>query len=756
MAETEEKKRPLMQRLSEDASSVIAELIYEKVNSLLGAGDQLFTMEFPARPLNQNTYKYDADNTYSSLTKPVTVEEAEFNLTDALYDTAPIVQSGNGEKLSVVYSNLLNNYVPKMDFLKDFVMDKNHLREWLLTEVSDVVFDENHKVVSTDTKISRMELCKKLYGMYLEERNKWYKEKNERFNQSKNSEDLLEEYAKWVSSEGLVRDEELNNFFNDAVVRGNYHEVMTILGFLNVESPAETLEKTKQNMRACERRAINGSGSVYPVQLQPNDWFKALEPNLHPKDLTMSSEALIAEFRAKKKELKSLEQKLVELEQDEISPDEMEARREKVVVSKRALSQAEQKAMAQYGSGALEAFRMAIKIFRAAADPAEQFKAAAGQIEQFKNGTIQQLEGMNSQLYTLLEDCSSQAIGAMTESFNKVCELTTAVEDAVSAQMEYAATQTQNATSLKRNILAQIENIKADINYLSPLVSGTLAEQATPSGDTPSSEAEEAQTLLLPENSGDASDSGFMDVILTSEAIQKKSEESSSSSASQSSWKVGGWFFSASHNESSASSSHHVASSEDSSKIEIGFRVMKVSIERGQWFAPNIFKMTQNFYHLSESRCAPGINKDDIRNVISKTDADAQLKKMLSYTVDNKQCNYMLPSYPTAFVIAKDITIRVKISQEEMSENKSYVESQNSTSGGFFGFSASSAGNSKNCSESSYVGVRNNFIYIRIPGPQILGWFQQLVPLDVSEKYMPMEGNPYETVLKKLNSSKEE
>lgn len=84
MAETEEKKRPLMQRLSEDASSVIAELIYEKVNSLLGAGDQLFTMEFPARPLNQNTYKYDADNTYSSLTKPVTVEEAEFNLTDAL------------------------------------------------------------------------------------------------------------------------------------------------------------------------------------------------------------------------------------------------------------------------------------------------------------------------------------------------------------------------------------------------------------------------------------------------------------------------------------------------------------------------------------------------------------------------------------------------------------------------------------------------------------------------------------------------
>lgn len=47
----EEKKRPLMQRLAEDASGAVADLIYEKVNHLLGAGDQLFTMEFPARPL---------------------------------------------------------------------------------------------------------------------------------------------------------------------------------------------------------------------------------------------------------------------------------------------------------------------------------------------------------------------------------------------------------------------------------------------------------------------------------------------------------------------------------------------------------------------------------------------------------------------------------------------------------------------------------------------------------------------------------
>lgn len=157
--------------------------------------------------------------------------------------------------------------------------------------------------------------------------------------------------------------------------------------------------------------------------------------------------------------------------------------------------------------------------------------------------------------------------------------------------------------------------------------------------------------------------------------------------------------------------------------------------------------MTQNFYRLSESRCAPGMNKDDIRNAITKTDADAQLKKLLTYSADNKQCSFLLPSYPTAFVIAKDIIIRVKEEHDEIQENKDYIESQSSTACGFFGFSATSASNSKNCSESSYVGERNDYIYIRIYGPQILGWFKQFVPLDVSGKYEPMKESPFENVL---------
>ncbi len=747
----EQDKRPLMQRLFEDASEAVADLIYEKVNALLGAGDQLFTMEFPARPLNQSTYRYNADSAYSGLTKPTAVQEAEFTLSDALYDTAPIVQAGNGDKLSVVYNNLLNNYVPKLDFLKDFVTDKNHLRQWLLTEVDDVELDKNHHPVPSATKISRMELCKKLYGLFLEERNNWYQEKNRQFNESRGDSVKLEEYAQWLTSEALVRDEELNNLFNDAVVRGNYHEVMTILGFLNVESPSEMLEKTKQNMRACQKRSLDGSGSVYPVQFEPSDWFKGLTPNLHPKDLTMSVDALLAEFKTKQKALKALERKLSELEETQISEEELNRLKDNAAKAKAELTQAEKAAVESFGKGALEAFHMAINIYRAMTDPVTQFAGAVDQIEQAREGKITELTGINKQMYDLLDGCSQQALEAMRENFGAVCDLSDAAENAVSAQAEYAASMTQNQTELRNDILAQIQDIQADLDYLKPLVSGTLNASAMPGEEVPADAEAEGKSPLLPEGGGDASDSNFMDVIITSESLKKRSNESSSSTADQSSWKVGGWFFGASHSSSSSSASHQSLSESDASRIEIGFRVMKVSIDRGQWFDSSIFKMTNSFYHLSESRCAPGINKDDIRAALAKTNADEALKALLTYTQENQKCSYLLPSFPTSFVIAKDITIRVKVDQSEEEENKSYAETQGSTSGGVFGFSASSASSSKNCSESAYVGSRNQYIYIRIPGPQILGWFQQMVPADQSEKYAPMGENPYENVLKMLN-----
>ena len=124
-------EKSILEALMEGSSGDVMNLIYQNVNQLLGAGSQFFAMEFPARPLNARDYEYN------TLTKPYTVQEKEFLLSDQLYDLSPVVQSTNGERLSTVFDTVLNNYVPRLEALKSFVSDQKSLREWLLTPVKD-------------------------------------------------------------------------------------------------------------------------------------------------------------------------------------------------------------------------------------------------------------------------------------------------------------------------------------------------------------------------------------------------------------------------------------------------------------------------------------------------------------------------------------------------------------------------------------------------------------------------------------------
>ena len=67
-------KKSTLESLMESSSDDVMSLIYQNVNQLLGAGSQLFAMEFPARPLNAKDYEYNTDDCYSTLTKPYTAQ----------------------------------------------------------------------------------------------------------------------------------------------------------------------------------------------------------------------------------------------------------------------------------------------------------------------------------------------------------------------------------------------------------------------------------------------------------------------------------------------------------------------------------------------------------------------------------------------------------------------------------------------------------------------------------------------------------
>ena len=730
-------EKSILESLVENSSDDVMNLIYNHVNKLLGAGSQLFAMEFPARPLNARDYEYNTDDCYSTLTKPYTVQEREFLLSDQLYDLSPVVQGTNGERLSTVFNTVINNYVPRLEAIKSFVNDQKNLREWLLAPVTDEVRGERKTM-------SRMAMARELYDEFLERRNEWYSTKNRVYEEYRARDDL-DGYANWLSSEGLVQEEQISNFYNDAVVRGHYHEVLTLLGFLNVSSPSEALENTKQKMRSSLRRSLDGSTDVYPVQFQPSDWFKSLRPNLSPKDLTMAAESLAADYRAKQRRLRGLKAQLAEQTAIEIPAEEQERLKTEVENRRQQLSQSQQALLSQYGSGALSAVKAVIGIYKNERNPYAKAQEVIDKARSAKDK--QKLDLTESRVCDLLEDIADDVVKSIIQS----CQAQDAVLQDINrlneARMACSEAKVRDMTLQKQRIEEQIQTVQADLDFLTPLVTGTIAAASTEG-------AADADAALLTA-SDEAQDENFMDVIIKSDESGSFSSNSTSSSSSQSSWSLGGWFWSGGGSRSTQNAAETQKKMELNKKLEIGFRVKKVSIDRGGWFNPTIFKLSDNYYRLADIRVSKGLTKTDVHKASSAgMNSAAQLNELVTYEAEvngeHKKLSYVLPSFPTGFVIAKDITIRIQCDKTSAESSRKYMEQSDARGGGIFGFRANSGSSSKSQSESAYFGSTSNFFYIRIPGPQILGWFLELTPADNASPYQKLDPSLYSDALDAL------
>jgi len=799
-----------------DRETGIMQLIYNKINDMIGAGNQLFNMQFPAQPLNYRMYQYDTSDRNSVLTRPYTVAEQEFRLSDQLFDVSPITSGSNGEKLSVVYDTLINNFIPKIDYLVPFIKDRAGLGTFLL--------EDSGAKDAQGQPLSRIELCKKLYLNYLEEKNKWNEEKNKKFDELKTQENGLDEYAKWQSSYAMVRQEELNNLYNDVVVRGLLHEVLTILGYLNASSIAEQLEISKQKMRHSSRISLDESMTVYPVQFQPNNWFKALSPNLNPEDLTMAKESIRDQFIAKQRELGRAKTELQQMELLSANPDEIARLEASVEASKRDVNQAETALLNQYGEGVVGIAKIYFNVMNKKGEVKEVIPAKAKKL-----GATD-----DSQTYIKALD---QAVKGIAATYGKQQALTAAISNLTDLKAKKAELASRDWKFNKVNLEQRVKELQTEVAYYSDLLAGVFKEAAKatrieldrksyidttlvyeigiaptvtggsfklkigsaqtgaikvsltggdidyaalktametqitgatisevsgslgywtlsiPSMDTeknivaiedalePIINVKEPAILSTPPTEEEAEISGmFQDILLKISDSKAESEQSLTTQANSSSWGVSGWFASASGQSSSSSAKATQRSSFFNQEIEIGFRVAKVSFDRGGWFNPQLFKMSHAFSRLADLRVAPGITVDDV-----KSKSQTELKVLTEYDElnsngqsDGKKNKYILPAFPVAMAIAKDITIKVKMTESNSEAAKSLIENSSSASGGFLCFSASSASSSKNSSESTFHGSHGEYYYIRIPGPQVIGYFLQFVPQDNSVPYIPL------------------
>lgn len=95
--------------------------------------------------------------------------------------------------------------------------------------------------------------------------------------------------------------------------------------------------------------------------------------------------------------------------------------------------------------------------------------------------------------------------------------------------------------------------------------------------------------------------------------------------------------------------------------------------------------MSHAFSRLADIRVSPGLSIDEIRKVKSQL----ELNNLTEYaTKDGKQYKYILPDFPIAMAIAKDITIKVKTNRIDSESAKTVVENSSYSAGGFLYFSA--------------------------------------------------------------------
>ncbi|WP_304432429.1 hypothetical protein [Acutalibacter muris] len=98
----------------------------------------------------------------------------------------------------------------------------------------------------------------------------------------------------------------------------------------------------------------------------------------------------------------------------------------------------------------------------------------------------------------------------------------------------------------------------------------------------------------------------------------------------------------------------------------------------------------------------------------------------------NEMNSCVFPCYPTAFVIARDVTLRFTSATSVSDSFAQSVEEHSSKGGGFFIFGGSSSSSSSSSHSNSTATSTSNSVTVRFTTPQILGYYLEATAADKS------------------------
>jgi hypothetical protein len=216
-------------------------------------------------------------------------------------------------------------------------------------------------------------------------------------------------------------------------------------------------------------------------------------------------------------------------------------------------------------------------------------------------------------------------------------------------------------------------------------------------------------------------DERWTEITMTLSQASIRAESKMNTWFSRSNWGVNFFFFSAggSYEHSGATFANDFL--EENSQVQIGCLATKVLIQR-PWMRPDIFNYSSNMFRVTSQGYGPGTEMTPAH----VTGADG------ANWIGRLRTEFELPCYPVAAILVKDVTIRMQIKKDRMSDMRKHAKMAGSSGGGFMCFSVSHTYQSESQSQSSSSYNMAGQFVARAAAPQIIGYVLQFMPPDNS------------------------
>lgn len=691
-----------------DTKSMIEE-IYESITEVIGGSnpDQIFCMSFPGVSLDKESYEYDTNKT-----KPPTVRANESKLTNKLFDPCQVTGGDNGRQLATQYLSALDALTPKLN--PNINKAKNILRELLESSYS-YTLDNGTKFDGT-----LQQVFYRLYEEWILEKKKWnlvQYEKQEELNtkysggSEEDATNIRNEYLEWYEDVAESYLSAIEAKFGKVLGIFSVNDMKIIEGILDSGTGAE-LEEAKEQVRNVRKPNPDG-GYVYPVTLEPANWFEYLSTDFDYVDLLKSPDAYLQQYTLLVQKRDSITDKISAFSAKDQSGNLEEAIKN-LKDAKDNFYKADDTLGKTYSESAIKAAQMLCGLIKKspAANPSAPTDPSTKTEDRVKNDATQ-----NSIHALVNKDNSSTDKDIPWDDIKNIWDKTDdaqskyvqASENLSDAAMQEIKAETMSFNSILQPLVEELKNVNKEIDDLKTKMDTVM---------TVDNSGSDFSKKLFP----DKISKGFMQMTVSTEASSITKSSSLYSSASNSSMNANFFFGGYSQSSSSSSSVFNDFASSTDMKIQIGCLLTKVNIVRN-WFNPGVFLLSRDMFNTSGCSVSNG-----------GLDGVSDVKKQLMSMDD---C--IFPCYPTAMVIAKDVTINFEYANDISQTHKDVFQEHVSRGGGLFCFRGSSSSSSSDENSSACTKFNGKTMTIRFPGPQVLGYYLEFTPKDQSKPLFDAE-----------------